>query len=65
MKWLIDIFKPKIGATPTTKISMCRFGLIDTRTGEMSDGYITSNGKMAYRRVGKWTDVNNNKAAVV
>jgi len=58
MKWLLDIFKPKIGTKPVAKNPSIRFGTWDTRTGEFSDGYITSNGKMAYRRVGKWSDKN-------
>jgi hypothetical protein len=59
MKWLFNIFKPRIGKK---SVPMVRFGSIDTRTGELSDGYITSNGKMAYRRVGKWSAVNRKMA---
>ena len=59
MKWLLNIFKPKVGAKAVAKVPTMKFGVYDTNTGEFSEGHITSNGKMAFRRVGKW----NNKMA--
>ena len=62
MKWLLNIFKPKIVQKHAPKIPTIKFGSWNIETGEFSEGYITSNGKMAYRRVGKWTEVNNKMA---